>query len=244
MKKYQLFLSFFIFSILFGYPVYAGNFIQWHTENAQILRGHHYEVGAEKRTLVTLEHANQWVYGDFFGFVDLIYPDGDDFTYYTELSPRFSFSKMSGKDVSFGPVKDVLVSTTFEKAKNRGPQYLYGLAVNLEIPTFRFATLNAYIHDDTQLDGTTWQATVAWNKPFHMGGLAFVTEGFADFQGEEGTSSENQLIVPRLLLDAGDALNLEKNKFYLGVEYQYWHNKFGIEGVTESVPQLQAKWIF
>ena len=45
-------------------------------------------------------------------------------------------------------------------------------------------------------------------------------------------------------MDAGDVMGIDSNKFFLGVEYQYWHNKFGIDGVTESVPQLQAKWVF
>ena len=35
-----------------------------------------------------------------------------------------------------------------------------------------------------------------------------------------------------------------KGQFYAGVEWQYWHNKFGIDGVTESVAQAQLKWLF
>jgi len=52
------------------------------------------------------------------------------------------------------------------------------------------------------------------------------------------------MIVPRLLFDVGETLNMGDNKLWVGVEYQYWHNKFGIEGKTESVHQAQIKWVF
>jgi len=205
------------------------------------LRGHDYELGKRQRSIVTVEHANAWKYGDNFAFVDFIFPDGKDSAYYIEISPRLSLSKMTGKDFSFGIVKDVLISTTFEKGRGQGPQYLYGGAVNLDIPSFRFLSINAYVHDSTQLDGQTWQSTVAWNSPIKIGNEKFVFEGFSDFQGREDTSHANQLIVPRFLWDAGNAGGFEANKFFIGMEYQYWHNKFGIRGKTESVPQLQLK---
>ncbi|MEO1925264.1 MAG: hypothetical protein ABGY08_04630 [Gammaproteobacteria bacterium] len=43
------------------------------------------------------------------------------------------------------------------------------------------------------------------------------------------------------LLDVGHLLG-QKNKFYAGIEYWYWHNKFGIKGVTEQ--SLQAMLLF
>jgi hypothetical protein len=32
--------------------------------------------------------------------------------------------------------------------------------------------------------------------------------------------------------------------FYAGIEYQYWHNKYGIKGLNESVPQVLVLWKF
>lgn len=74
--------------------------------------------------------------------------------------------------------------------------------------------------------------------------MNFLIEGFADFAGGEGTAVANQLIVPRFLLDVGDLAGIEENTLFMGVEWQYWRNKFGVAGVTESVPQLQIKWVF
>lgn len=223
---------------------YAENFFQWNTSNLQILRGHDYEVGEQQRSIVTLEHAHGHKYGDTYIWVDLIKPDGMDYTYYGEFSPRLSLSNLTGYDFSYGIIKDILISTTFEKAKDQGPQYLYGGAIDLNLPGFKFFKANAYVHDSTELGGKTWQITLAWNRPFEVEGVKFLSEGFADFQGDEGGRRPNQLIVPRLLVDVGDLIGHKPGKFMAGIEYQYWHNKFGLDGVTESVPQAQLKWTF
>jgi nucleoside-specific outer membrane channel protein Tsx len=93
-------------------------------------------------------------------------------------------------------------------------------------------------------DGQTWQVTIAWNKPFEIGAIKFLAEGFTDLQGSEGGRKPNQLVVPRFLVDIGDLARHSPEKLMAGIEYQYWHNKFGVGGVTESVPQAQVKWTF
>lgn len=240
-------LSVFFLTLLFILPLSAAqaeDFFKWNTNNIQLLRGHDYELGEQQRSIITLEHAHGHAYGDTYTWIDLIKPDGQDYTYYGELSPRLSLSKITGRDLSVGIIKDVLISTTFEKAKDQGPQYLYGGAIDLDLPGFKFFKTNAYVHDSTELDGQTWQVTLAWNRPFEVGGVKFLAEGFADFQGSEGDRVSNQLIVPRFLVDVGDLAGLDAGKLMAGVEYQYWHNKFGLDGVTESVPQAQVKWTF
>ncbi len=235
----------FLLSCLCVTPAVADPFFNFTATNIQLLRGLNYEFGNPERTLITVEHANGWTYGDNYMFVDYSMPDEGKPFYYGEFSPRLSLSKMTGHDFSYGIVKDVLISTTLEKPKGLGPRYLYGGAVDLNLPGFRFFKANAYIRDDTQLDGDTWQVTLAWNKPFQFHGYDFLIEGFADFAGGEGpTKTNNQLIVPRFLADVSPAFNLPNGKLWAGIEYSYWHNKFGNDGTTESNPQLQLKWNF
>lgn len=237
-----LLLIFLVFSAL---PMRASaQVFDWQTTNIQALRGHDYKLGERQRSIITLEHANGWAYGDNYAWIDLIYPDGRDYTYYGEFSPRLSLGKITGHDLSYGIIKDILLSTTFEKLKGQGPQYLYGGAVDLNLPGFKFFKTNFYVHDSTERDGKTWQVTLAWNRPFQIGGTKFLIEGFSDIQGREGTSQANQSFVLRFLMDVGYALGGEENKLWAGVEYQYWHNKAGRDGVTESVPQAQIKWVF
>jgi hypothetical protein len=86
--------------------------------------------------------------------------------------------------------------------------------------------------------------TLVWNLPFQLAGTRLLFEGFTDIAGSEGKTVAHQLIVPRLLFDTGQLLGFAKNELWIGVEWQYWHNKFGVDGVTESVPQLQMKYVF
>lgn len=225
----------------------ANDFIQWHTTNIQLLKGWDYEVGDKGRTIMTLEHANGWKYGDFFMFIDATRFDySGDTTAYGEFSPRISLSKVTGKDLFFGIIKDFLLSGTYEKGKAHTKAYLYGGAIDLNIPGFTFFKTHLYVRDNPNIpDDSTWQVTVSWNRPFEILNKKFLLEGFADFAGNEGeTYHASQFIVPRFLMDIGHATGHQEGRLFAGIEWQYWHNKFGIDGITESAPQLQLKWVF
>ncbi len=47
----------------------------------------------------------------------------------------------------------------------------------------------------------------------------------------------------QLRLDVGDLLD-HPGRLYLGVEYQYWRNKFGMNGLSERLPQALLVWRF
>jgi len=220
------------------------DFIQWQSGNIQLLHGEDYKLGSEKRNIISLEYANGWKYGDFFIFGDQIWSEEGKSTYYIEPTLRFSLSKILDKKLSYGLIKDVLISTQIEKPKNQDTRYLAGFALDLDLPGVKFFKSNFFIRDNPNLSGNTYQITLVWNVPFQMAGANMLFEGFTDIVGDEGSSVAYQLIVPRLLIDAGQTMGLKPNKLWLGVEWQYWHNKFGVDGVTESVPQLQMKYNF
>ena len=217
---------------------YAKNFFQFHTTNIQFLAGQNYKIGDNDRAILTLEHANSHKYGDTFLFIDHTINSET----YGELSSRLSFSKMTGSSFKKGIIKDILISTNYEFGKNIS-RLLYGGAVDLNLPGFSFFMVNLYRRNDPELLGSTYQATIAWNRPFKIRNSNFLFEGFADFVGSEGTNQSNELIVPRLMYDIGESWG-NPRRIQVGIEFQYWHNKFGIKGVTEVAPQFIAKWIF
>ena len=219
-------------------PAAAQGLIEFHTENVQLLRGSTYELGDRARTVITLEHANRWRYGDLFVFADLTLGDDGQRSAYGEISPRLSLSRMTGRDWSFGVVSDVYLVGNFELGDEGLDRQLFGAAVDLDLPGFRFVRVHAYHRDDPQRPGSTWQSTIVWNRPFQLGGQSFLAEGFADLAGGEGAGTDHQLIVPRLLWQVPAAEHV-----WVGVEYQYWHNKFGVSGVDESVAQFQVKFV-
>ncbi|MCR6654044.1 MAG: hypothetical protein NVV73_22335 [Cellvibrionaceae bacterium] len=224
---------------------------QWSSTNVQYLYGDRYtDVGTNTEvsaSIITLEHVNGWKYGDNFYFVDITNPDRGASKlgtgYYGELSPRLSFGKITGKDLSFGIVKDVLITTTAEIGSGFH-NYLYGVAIDLDIPKTPVAQINTYVRNEIgpgKVPG--YQVTLVWLTPFNIGNLSFAFEGFFDYAFDQDHAEDNIITAPRLLLDLGKTWGVE-GVLQAGIEYQIWRNKFGIDGIDEDVPQFMLKWIW
>lgn len=219
---------------------------QWQTSNVELLFGSGYELGDNSRSTFTFEYANGWKYGDNYFFLDVVNPfrDGQNSTndLYAEFSPRLSIGKITGKNMGFAFVKDVLLAGTVEMGQY-SHNLLYGVGFSLDLPKFAFADINIYIRDNPNESGNTYQVTPVWALPFTVGSAKMLFEGFADIAGSEGNTEFNIDFQPRLLLDVGNFWNAP-DALWAGVEYIYWHNKFGVDGVDESLPQAMVKWIF
>jgi nucleoside-specific outer membrane channel protein Tsx len=214
----------------------------WSSTSAWLLHGDRFELGASERTLMRLEHADGWKYGDNYFFVDFIDAGDNDTTFYGEFAPRLSLGRITGRDLGFGPVKDVLLAG----AVNAGEDFrawLYGAGVDLAVPGFSYFQVNAYVRDDKALPGSSWQLTPVWLYPFKLGRLNFEFQGFIDFIGAEGPTEFNYVAAPRLWLDLG-ALWGAPGHLQAGFEYLYWKNKYGVDGVNESVLQPSLRWTF
>ena len=232
---------------------------QWSSTNIQYLYGDSYQsiffnpatdsldsfdVSA---SIITLEHVNGWKYGDNFYFVDITNPDKNDpitpTGYYGEISPRFSFGKMLGKELKFGIIKDVLITTTAEIGQGFH-NYLYGIAVDLDIPKMPVAQINYYIRNEIGPGKEAGQQiTLVWLRPFSIGNSAWVFEGFFDYAFGMDHAEDNIITGPRLLMDLGKTWGAP-DALQFGIEYQIWRNKFGIDGIDEDVPQVMMKWIW
>ena len=223
----------------------------WSSANIQLLTGEGYELGPHQRTIITIEHASGWGYGDTFFFTDLTSPWGNATSQYTEFSPRLSLNKIMGTPASTGIVKEYFIASTLEMGNGSNAQ-LIGPGVSLNIPGFRFVNVNAYArksHRDWATEGSKqgWQVTTNWQLPFSAGNTQWVFEGFVDYAiGENSGShpkSNNLLAVPRLLLDIS-SLWENPGKLMVGLEHQSWRNKFGNSSVDEDVSQAMIKWLF
>ena len=214
----------------------------WSTTSVIVMQGWDYELGDESRTILTFEHADGWRYGDNFFFFDATNAESGGTNVYGEFHPRLSFSKISGRDLSFGIFKDFLLAGEMEMGEDIW-NYLYGAGLDFNLPGFDYAFVNVYVRDNPDLSGRTYQVTPVWAFPFKLAGLDFMFEGFGDFAGAESGSAANIMLQPRLLLDVGALWN-KPGRISAGLEYMYWHNKFGVEGVTESAPQIMLKASF
>ena len=213
----------------------SADLLQWQNNSISYLYGDNYKVADEKQQTLTFEHASGWSVGDLFFFVDgTQFPDagGDDTTYYGEFSPRLSFGKLTGAKLSAGPVTDVLLAATYEFGEGDTKAYLIGPGFDLAIPGFDYFQVNVYRrHRESGADGDgLWQITPVWSYTLPVSNSDLVIDGFVDWVvGNDGTYRNNLHFNPQIKYDLGKALNLSAKQLYVGVEYDYWKNKYGLE---------------
>ena len=217
----------------------AADLLQWQDNSLTYLNGIDFKVDPPKQQTLTFEHASGWSFGDLFIFVDGIKYNteatngaGDGHTFYGEISPRLSFGKLSGADLSFGPIKDVLLAATYEFGEDDVDSYLLGPALDLNVPGFDFFQLNTYYREtDGKRDGSgVWQITPAWSYTLAVGDSDLVIDGFMDWVVDNDDSYHANLhFNPQIKYDLGKAMKWGEKQLYVGIEYDYWKNKYGIK---------------
>lgn len=251
--------------------VESAKFLNFSANSISYLTGFNWQTPfaqSSRRDLVTLEHFNDNRLGDLFLFLDVAnlgtYGRGTPGTrvdVYGEVSPRLSLSKLRRRAPSEGLIKDFLpYAGTLEFGYSGSLHHLnktfglsldtthlgqlHGVGVDLNLPGFRFANLNAYWRDTQDVPGSTWQVTAAWARPFRLGGADFMFKGFTDLAGPEGGLATMLHVSPQLLFDAGAGLFGRKERLWLGVELDAWVNEYGVRGQNDFVPQLLLQLTF
>ncbi|MBY5982879.1 outer membrane protein OmpK [Halomonas cupida] len=226
------------------------------TTKVEALYGWDYEDQADagfgidnrRHGILTIANASGWTYADSFFFADFTnYDRGteeeqDYGSTHAEFNVRGNIGKVLGQDLSFGPVSNVYLNGQIDLDRNsatRKTTHMVGLGVDLDVPGFRFFKVQAMYRDDDsdKADGSSEQLTLAWNRPFQLWHENFSFEGFMDITSEEGDLESQVLAQPQLVWHATEHVGL-------GLEYQYWHNKFGLKDTDESLPQALVRWTF
>ncbi|KKO44310.1 nucleoside-binding outer membrane protein [Arsukibacterium ikkense] len=199
--------------------------VHWQDFSVSYLKGSHYRVDGPAKQIITFEHVAGASWGDSFFFLDHLRGNNGSRSNYAEWSPRLSFGKLSGKDLQFGLINDVLFTTTVEMSTLQ-TNFLYGVATDLTVPGFNYLKLNFYRRNN---DGVAdnWQLTTTWAIPVSLGQQQFLLDGFIDWSSASAEQSASFNATSQLKWALHPLLGLQ-NKLYLGVEYVYWRNKYGI----------------
>jgi nucleoside-specific outer membrane channel protein Tsx len=199
--------------------------VLWQDFSVTYLTGSHYRVDGPDKQVLTFEHVAGTSWGDSFFFVDHLRSDNGNRDNYAEWSPRLSFSKLTGNALQFGIISDVLFTSTVEMSSLQ-TNFLYGIATDLTLPGFNYLNLNFYRRNN---DGVAdnWQLTTTWAVPFSFGEQQFLYDGFMDWSSATADQSASMNLTSQLKWALHPLLGL-KNKLYVGVEYVYWRNKYGI----------------
>lgn len=225
-----------------GQAMADGDWLQWQSNSLTYLVGKDFAVNPEHQQTFTFEHADSWKYGDNFLFVDKIFYNGEadttsgNNTYYGEFSPRLSMSKIFGQKFEFGPIKDVLLAMTYEFGEGDNESYLIGPGFDLDVPGFDYFQLNFYNRqtDGSRAGDNVWQITPVWSYTIPVGNSDILIDGFADWvvgndSNKNGSYHANLHFNPQIKYDLGKALNYSARQVYVGFEYDYWENKYGIK---------------
>lgn len=240
-------------------PAAPSGFSAW---NVQALWGNQFQepfVPQDvSKGIITFENAAGWSWGSSFFFVDIVasdHHDGHATEVYSEWYPSLSLAKINGRKDGFGPFRDISPTLGINAGtKTNGAHplvFLPGVTWDLKVPHFNYVSIGTYVYIERgKFDGepngcnaTTYQVTPSWSLPFNMGGAKFSFDGFVDFIGDHGECSSQVLSQTQLKYDL-TSFSDTPGKLYAGIEWQYWHNKFGIDGLDESFPQVMVQWKF
>jgi len=246
----MFFIRFLFLSSLFTFAniSHASDLFDWTSTNIQVLTGGTYEFGPERRNSITIEHANGWAYGDNFAFIDIINRHDIGTELYGEFYPRLSWSKITGKKPAISMFKDfsLVAGINLANQPKRDPfkAYLLGGGIQFNVPKMDFFQIDVFAFRSEETHSTGIQISPVWSVPFQIGSLHFKFKGFADWQSAKASGGASYLLAqPQLLLDVGQLAG-HADHVYAGIEYAYWHNKFGVKGVTEKVTQAMLMITF
>jgi nucleoside-specific outer membrane channel protein Tsx len=96
-----------------------------------------------------------------------------------------------GRDFSFGPIKDVLLATTYELGEGDVESYLVRPEFDLAAPGFDFFQLNFYYRklDGDRVPNGALQVTPAWSYTNPVGNSSLLIDGFIDWLVQQRASA-------------------------------------------------------
>ena len=229
--------------------------IVWQDFSLTGLYGENYAVpfagDNNQATTATFEYAAGLKAGDVFFFVDQQWDENNDDSTYFELAPRLSLSSVTGQKLAFGPVKDVLVATTWEHNAGHGNNqefnnFLYGIGFSLDIPYTQYANINFYraANDNDTVNKDDYQMTITYAVPFKIGGEEFLADAFLDWSTAEKNGHASELNwTSQYKWNVGKHISPE-TKLYVGIEHSVWNNKYAIKGLDQNDVSALVKYHF
>jgi nucleoside-specific outer membrane channel protein Tsx len=231
------------------------------------------------KNIFQFQHVSGYKYGTNFFNVDMLKSNDKDPAaggagsggaqeVYVVYRHQLSLNKVFKKDIHFGPVKGMGFTAGADfNAKDdafaaRVFKMVFGPTFNMKVPN-GFWDISVFFRTERNHNAFTGRKvsfknmygfSTAWNIPFKGTPLKFV--GFGDYvsgKGQDGFDTETKpetLIEGALFVDVGSLVSKSKGKFFLGVGYQFWNNKFGVDpatagrcqcGARATVPQLELE---
>lgn len=183
--------------------------------------------------------------------------------------------KLTGSPYKFGPVRGVGLTAGFDVNTKSDAGYnskkrmlVAGPTLFVDVPGFLNVSLLALWESNAPYNTFSGVSTpryhydvhpmlnLAWGIPFNVG-IPLSFEGFANFIAHKGDNEFGVATKPetnidmQVMYDLSGAVGAPKGRFKLGLEYQYWRNKFGNNhkgaagpGAFAKTPMIRAEYHF
>jgi hypothetical protein len=232
------------------------------------------------KNILDFQHVSGYKYGVNFFNVDLLMSDSKDPAAgnstagaqeaYIVYRNTVSLNKVTGGDYKFPLVRDIGGTFGFDwntkndvgySSKKRmlvaGPTLMMDVPGFLNVSVLVLGESNAPIGVNGRYYYKTHpELDIVWGIPF--GDSPFSFQGYFDYIAAKGTNEFGGATVPEthfdgaVMLDVGRVLGGPKNTFKVGLEYEYWKNKFGNDnedpffkgGATAKTPMIRAEYHF
>ena len=246
MHKLIKFISKHLYSLLCFLLLMATNCAasNFRSGSLSYLYGDNFKVEPEQQQTLTFEYVAAWNWGDMFLFIDHKTYDEGGSGRYGEFSPRIKLAEF-GAD---GIIKQVLIASTFERGKNGVASNLYGIGVDFNTKAMRYLNVNLYQRNDPDIAGKGMQITTVWAFDADLSDVPILIDGFFDWTFNSDEHHDNFHFNPQIKIDMKKWQG-GHHQWYLGIEYDYWRNKFGIKdspilSANQNTFSLLAKWHF
>ena len=210
------------------------------------------------KNVFTFENTAAGTWWSSYLFVDVLRSwsdaDANAKEVYGEWYPSMSLRKVAGKKPLDGIIRDLSLTVGLNTGtRSTGPSpfvVLPGVTTDLNVRGFTFISVGTFAYIDrgqfqgqpTGCRGTTYQVTPSWSLPFSVGNAQLRLDGFADFIGKHADCEFQVLSQPQLKVDLSRLWD-KPGRLYVGVEWDYWHNKYGISGLRDSVFLPMLVWV-
>jgi hypothetical protein len=233
------------------------------------------------KNILGLTHASGYKYGSNFFNVDFLMSDKNDPAsagsstgaqeVYAVYRNTVDLSKVTGNAYKFGIVRGLGVTGGFDFNTKADAGYnskkrmlVVGPTVMLDVPGFLNVSLLELFESNSPYSTFSHTGTgrysysahpmigLAWGVPFSVGSVPLSFEGFANFIASKGKNEFGAETAAETNIDMQVMYDVTGTKtFKVGVEYQYWNNKFGNnvsgpagKGALAKTPMIRAEYHF
>ena len=208
----------------------------WRDFSAAYIAGSGFTLDPDQQQTVSLAYASGHSWGDTFTYLDTTFFRDVERSYslFGETAARWSLMDAE-EDRSPRTVADVLVAASLEFGSGTVETFTLGPSVDLNVSGFDYLQFGLMRRESVNRSGFNnsdgWQFVPTWSLTIPAGRSEWVIDGFAKwiFATDSSDYHTNFQFSPQIKYNVGKHLSGADARMYLGIEYYYWSNKYGVE---------------